>query len=183
MQDAVNALAKTTGTYPVPEDKLARDYTYDKDKFGCALVTPMPSKKVPSPGIKERPVVMDAELVSRHDLFQGQELHGAIVSLELRIQHVRIHRGLKMEGHRNRIDADKWKPMIMTFCELYELRSGVLVKSRLAEIEEKMYRGLTGTTVHADPLMELASQPSNDGLCFLGGRIELRRGRCNLDVL
>jgi hypothetical protein len=62
---------------------------------------------------------------------------------------------LKLEGHKNRIDADAWNPMIMSFCELYGLEKGKLAKSRLAEIEEESYRmprtggengTITGTT-------------------------------------
>jgi flavin reductase (DIM6/NTAB) family NADH-FMN oxidoreductase RutF len=150
MQDAVNAIARTTGSDPMPEGKKARGYTTVKDKFGAAGLTPLPSSKVSSPGIKECPVIMEAELVNTHSMFKDQAFHGAVLCFEVRILGVKIHPELKMEGHQNRVDADKWKPMIMMFCELYGLRDGKLAKSRLAEIEEEMYRPFTGTVV--DPL-------------------------------
>ena len=154
MQDAVNAIARTTGSNPMPEGKVGRGYKYVKDKFGCAGVTPLPSKKTETPGIKECPVVMEAELVHTHEMFKGQAFHGAILAFEVRIVNVRVHENLKMVGHQNRIDADKWKPMIMMFCELYGLKSGKLAQSKLAEIEEEMYRPFTGTKL-IDPVSGL----------------------------
>jgi flavin reductase (DIM6/NTAB) family NADH-FMN oxidoreductase RutF len=158
MKDAVNAIARTTGSDPVPQGKAARGYTHVKDKYGCANLTPLPSTKVTSPGITECPVVMEAELVSEHAMFKDQPFHGAVLVFELRIAKVQIHRELKLEGHRNRVDPDKWKPMIMMFCELYGLRNGKLAESKLAEIEEEMYRPFTGTTVVMDPLIDIEQE-------------------------
>ena len=165
MQDAVNAIARTTGSDPMPEDKVTRGYEYVKDKFGRAGLTPMASKHIPTPGIEECPVVMEAEFISKHELFEGKEFHGAILALEMHILNVRIHPELKLEGHRNRIDSDKWRPMIMMFCELYGLKSGKLAESRLAAIDEELYRGFTGTTVEPDVLVptEQGSQIVDSG--------------------
>jgi flavin reductase (DIM6/NTAB) family NADH-FMN oxidoreductase RutF len=149
MKDAVNAIARTTGSSPIPESKYARGYEHVKDKFGRAKLHSLPSKSVASPGIAECPVVMEAELVNTHALFEGQPFHGSVLALEVRITNVKIHRELKLEGHKNRVDADKWKPMIM-ICELYGLRPGKLAESTLAKIEEEMYRPFTGTQI--DPL-------------------------------
>jgi flavin reductase (DIM6/NTAB) family NADH-FMN oxidoreductase RutF len=154
MADAVNAIARTTGSDPMPEGKIKRGYTTVKDKFGCARLTPLPSSKIPTPGIKECPVIMEAELVNTHSMFKGQPFHGAILTLEMRILNVKIHEELKLEGHQHRIDPDKWKPMIMLFCELYGLKRGRLAQSRLAEIEEEMYRPFTGTVVNPVSGME-----------------------------
>jgi flavin reductase (DIM6/NTAB) family NADH-FMN oxidoreductase RutF len=150
LQEAVNAIAKTTGTDPVPPSKLTRGYTHVKDKFGHAKLTPLSSDKIDVPGIAECPVVMEASLVNTHSMFKDQPFHGAIICLEVRILNVKIHRELKLEGHRNRIDTDKWKPMIMMFSELYGLRSGRLAHSKLAEIEEELYRPFTGTKIDAE---------------------------------
>src|SRR5712692_681635 len=40
MVAAVDRLACTTGTHPVPEAKLRRGYRYERDKFGIAGLTP-----------------------------------------------------------------------------------------------------------------------------------------------
>ncbi|KAK4943426.1 hypothetical protein LTR10_016917 [Elasticomyces elasticus] len=144
--DAVNALARTTGTDPVPAGKAPRGYTFVKDKFGCAGLTPLPSKHVACPGIKECPVIMEAELVVSHNMYRGRAVEGLVLAIEVRILRVSIHEELRLAGHRNRVDADKWKPMIMMFCDFYGLKPGKLVHSKLAECEEEMYRGLTETT-------------------------------------
>jgi flavin reductase (DIM6/NTAB) family NADH-FMN oxidoreductase RutF len=149
----VNAIARTTGTHPVPESKQGRGYTFVKDKFKCAGLTPLPSKNVTPSGVKECPVVMEAEVVAVHDMYGGRAVQGLVVAIEVRILRVSIHQELRLNGHRNRVDADKWKPMIMMFCDFYGLRNGKLDGSRLAEIEEELYRPLTETTGEVDEEM------------------------------
>lgn len=46
-----------------------------------------------------------------------------------------------MDGHANRIDPDKWPPLIMSFQKFYGL-SGQVHPSRLADIPEKAYEPL-----------------------------------------
>src|SRR5689334_9131318 len=53
---AVNRLAKTTGSNPVPEGKAKRGYRYVPDKFGISGFTPVPSETVAAPRILECPV-------------------------------------------------------------------------------------------------------------------------------
>ncbi|KIX02804.1 uncharacterized protein Z518_08747 [Rhinocladiella mackenziei CBS 650.93] len=146
MAASVNKLARTTGTDPVPESKQTRGYHFVKDKFGYAGLTPSPSKRVASPGIRECPVMMEAEVVAVHEMYGGRAVQGLVLAIEVRILRVSIHENLKLEGYCNRVDADKWKPMIMMFSDLYGLKSGKLEHSNLADIEEEMYRGLTETT-------------------------------------
>jgi hypothetical protein len=45
-----------------------------------------------------------------------------------------------MAGHANRIDPDKWYPLIMSFQELYGLGRKKTSESVLAEINEEGYR-------------------------------------------
>jgi flavin reductase (DIM6/NTAB) family NADH-FMN oxidoreductase RutF len=145
MAASVNAIARTTGTNPVPEGKVERGYEFVKDKFATAGLTPMASKKVQPRGIKECPVVMEAEVVAVHEMYGGRVVQGLIVAIEVRIVRVSIHQELRLEGYRNRVDAEKWKPMIMMFCDLFGLKNGKLEHSKLADVEEELYRGLTET--------------------------------------
>jgi hypothetical protein len=46
-----------------------------------------------------------------------------------------------MEGHANRIDPDKWSPLIMNFQKFYGL-GGQVHPSRLADIPEQAYAPL-----------------------------------------
>lgn len=145
MQDNVNAIAKTTGSDPVPEAKVRLDYRHTKDKFGLGKMTPMPSNLVAPPGIEECPVSMEAKVVGVHEMFHGKEYQGGVVAIEVEIVRISVHDDIRLAGYKNRIDTDKWRPMIMSFSELYGLRDGKLVHSRLAEIEEEKYRFLTDT--------------------------------------
>lgn len=53
---AVNRLARTTGSNPVPEGKVRKGYRYEPDKFGVAGLTPMASATVAAPRVRECPV-------------------------------------------------------------------------------------------------------------------------------
>jgi hypothetical protein len=44
-----------------------------------------------------------------------------------------------MDGHPNRIDANRWRPLIMSFQRFYGLGDELTV-SKLARIPESMYR-------------------------------------------
>jgi hypothetical protein len=46
-----------------------------------------------------------------------------------------------MDGHTNRVDPDKWKPLIMSFQQFYSLGDRVH-SSTLAEIPERLYNTL-----------------------------------------
>jgi hypothetical protein len=52
---------------------------------------------------------------------------------------VHIHPGIMMEGKINRVDPDKWKPLIMSFQRYYSLGDEVH-DSTLAKIPEEKYR-------------------------------------------
>src|SRR3954454_1512666 len=53
---AVNRLARTTGSSPVPPHKVAMGYRHEADKFGVARLTPVPADLVSPPRVAECPV-------------------------------------------------------------------------------------------------------------------------------
>jgi flavin reductase (DIM6/NTAB) family NADH-FMN oxidoreductase RutF len=59
---AVDRLAKTTGSNPVPADKLERGFRYEKRKFEVAGLTPVASETVMPPRVLECPVQLEAVL-------------------------------------------------------------------------------------------------------------------------
>jgi flavin reductase (DIM6/NTAB) family NADH-FMN oxidoreductase RutF len=59
---AVNRLARTTGSNPVPPHKVAMGYRYEKDKVGIATLTTEPSQLVRPARIVECPVQLEAVL-------------------------------------------------------------------------------------------------------------------------
>jgi hypothetical protein len=46
---------------------------------------------------------------------------------------------IRLAGHPDRIDPERWRPLIMSFCQFFGL-GGVLHQSTLAEIPESAYR-------------------------------------------
>ena len=56
-----------------------------------------------------------------------------------------------MDGDSNRVDPDKWRPLIMSFQRLYGLASGQVAHSTLAQVPEKLYRSPDVHTARALP--------------------------------
>jgi hypothetical protein len=52
---------------------------------------------------------------------------------------VHLDDSILMDGHPNRVDPDKWRPLIMSFQEFYGLGEKVH-PSALGKIPEKLYR-------------------------------------------
>jgi flavin reductase (DIM6/NTAB) family NADH-FMN oxidoreductase RutF len=136
----VNRLARTTGSDPVPEGKKLKGYRYEPNKFDLAGVTPVKADKVEPPLVKECPVQLEAKLVTMHKLAEDDILqNGRILVIELRIVRVHAKESLLMDGYINRIDPDKWRPLIMSFQKFYGLGEE-LHYSTLAEIPEELYK-------------------------------------------
>lgn len=137
---AVNRLALTTGLSPVPERKLRRGYHYVADKFGSAGFSPMASETVAPPRVRECPVQLEGVVEATHRLAEDDAgLRGGILCFEVRIQRVHVESALLMPGDANRIDPEKWRPLIMSFQKFYGLGSEVQ-ESALATIPEQSYR-------------------------------------------
>src|SRR5436305_9078604 len=65
---AVDRLARTTGSNPVPEKKLRRGYRFERDKFGIAGLTPVESETVWPARVHECHVQLEASMESIRDL-------------------------------------------------------------------------------------------------------------------
>jgi flavin reductase (DIM6/NTAB) family NADH-FMN oxidoreductase RutF len=138
---AVNRLALTTGTDPVPPGKLARGYRYEKDKFGVSGLTPVRSQTVAAPRVLECPVQLEAVVEASHGVAEDDEkLRGRVVTFEVRVQRVHVEESILRRGEPNHIDPDKWRPLIMSFQKFYGVADGELHDSKLGRIPEKMYR-------------------------------------------
>jgi flavin reductase (DIM6/NTAB) family NADH-FMN oxidoreductase RutF len=137
---AVNRLARLTGSNPVPANKEKRGYRYEPQKFETAGLTPVLSETVAAPRARECPVQMEAVVAARYDLCQDGPWKGAQSAFEVRIQRVHVRPDLMMDGFSNRIDPDKWRPLIMSFQEFYGLAPGKIHSSTLGEIPEGLYR-------------------------------------------
>lgn len=137
---AVNRLAKTTGSDPVPPHKIAMGYRHERDKFDVARLTPLESDLVKPPRVLECPVHLEAVLEGTHRLAESDDhRRGKLIALEVRIVRVHVSEGIRMSGCSDRIDPRKWRPLIMNFCEFFGL-GDVVHHSTLAEIPESSYR-------------------------------------------
>ncbi|WP_344682322.1 flavin reductase family protein [Saccharopolyspora taberi] len=138
---AVDRLALTTGSDPVPEFKQDRGYWHESDKFARAGLTPVESETVGAPGVAECPVNMEAVVEAVHPVAADQgEQQASIVTFEVRVQRVHVHDAIRMPGTTDRIDPDRWRPLIMSFQQFYGLGPR-LRPSALATIPERLYRG------------------------------------------
>ena len=137
---AVNRLALCTGSNPVPAGKALKGYVFEPDKFGRAGLTPVPGETVAAPRVQQCPVQLEAVLEAHHSLAQDDEAQrGRLLSLEVRIQRVHLHESILLTNHPNRVDPDKWRPLIMSFQQFYGLGAQVH-ESTLAQIPEALYR-------------------------------------------
>lgn len=68
-----------------------------------------------------------------------EQQRGRLVTIELRILRVYLDELIIMDGNPNRIDPNKWRPMIMSFQQFYGLVEQVHT-STLSSIAEELYR-------------------------------------------
>ncbi|MGW0809193.1 flavin reductase family protein [Nonomuraea sp. NPDC002799] len=132
---AVDRLALTTGSDPVPKRKQERGYRFVADKFGRAGLSAVPSETVAPPRVGECPVSMEAVVEATHPV--GDD--GGVLAFEVRVRRVFVHDDIRMAGTDDRIDPDAWRPLIMSFQKLYGLGPQVH-PSTLASIPERVYR-------------------------------------------
>jgi flavin reductase (DIM6/NTAB) family NADH-FMN oxidoreductase RutF len=138
---AVDRLARTTGSNPVPPLKAWRGYRFEKDKFEVAGLTPLAGETVAAPRVAECPVHLEAKVAGLHNVAQDDAvMRGHLAAVEVSITRIHLDERIMMEGEANRVDPDKWRPLIMSFQQFYGLAPGKLQRSELAEISEEMYR-------------------------------------------
>jgi flavin reductase (DIM6/NTAB) family NADH-FMN oxidoreductase RutF len=137
---AVDRLARLTGSNPVPLAKQARGYRYEAKKFETAGLTQVPSETIAPPRALECPIQMEAVMAAQHSLGEDSPWKGRLTMIEVRIQRIHAAPEMLMDGHPNRIDPDKWRPLIMSFQKFYGLADQQVHASRLGEIPEESYR-------------------------------------------
>jgi flavin reductase (DIM6/NTAB) family NADH-FMN oxidoreductase RutF len=145
MVEAVNKLACLTGSDPVPPRKQAMGYRYEKDKLEVAGLTATPSDLVAPPRIRECPVQLEAVLEAVHPFGTRPDMPATAMAFEVRVVRAHLDDSILVEGKTSHVDPDKWRPLLMSFCQFYGLGERVW-QSRLAEIPEEAYRPVTHMT-------------------------------------
>ncbi|MGH8869899.1 MAG: flavin reductase family protein [Actinomycetes bacterium] len=141
MVDAVDRIARTTGSNPVPRRKERRGYRHERDKFATARLTQTRSETVTPPRVMECPIQLEAVVEASHGLAENDpELSGRTLVVEVRVRRVHVDETLLLAGDTDRIDPDRWRPLIMSFQQFYGLTPQRLHTSELGKIPERMYR-------------------------------------------
>ena len=129
LADAVDRLALTTGSNPVPDYKAAIGTEHVADKFARAGLTPRSSTHVAPPQVAEAQLVLEGRVAGTMTVGESA-VHAAI---EVRILATYCDETLLDPAARHHIDPDRWHPLLMSFLELYT--TGERVRdSRLAKV-------------------------------------------------
>ncbi|HEX7065191.1 MAG TPA: flavin reductase family protein [Bacillales bacterium] len=111
----VEALAPFTGKNPVPEDKIEKGFSYEKDKYGAANFTPILSKSVRPTRIRECPLQIEAEV--QH--IRVPEYLPFFAVVEVQAVHVHAHHNILLDDRH--VDPAKWSPLIYNFRHYFGL--------------------------------------------------------------
>src|ERR1700744_2799103 len=142
--EAVNRPARTTGTDPVPEVRVRRGYRHVRDKFELAEPTPEPSETVAAPRALQCPVQTEAKVEAVHGPADDDERQrGQRQIFEVRILRVHVEDSLLLKHDANRVDPDKWRPLIMSFQQFYGLEGGQVPDSALPKFPSTSIAGPT----------------------------------------
>lgn len=136
---AVDRLALTTGSNPVPRHKMYMGYRYEPDKFAVSGLTPVSSDEVRPPRVAECPVqlefvVEEIQFMAKND----PHMLVPVVAVEARIVRVHVDDSILLSGTSDRIDPEKWRPLIMSFRKFFGL-GPILQYSRLSQFPEEIF--------------------------------------------
>lgn len=111
----VERIAKTTGLYPVPEDKAAAGYVHCRDKFALGGFTPEASVAIRTPRIAECPLQMEAKLLAAHRCAaDGDATPPAHLMVEVGVIQTHAHEEVAIAGTQH-IDPSRWNPLFYVF--------------------------------------------------------------------
>lgn len=136
--DVVNALALTTGAATVPLHKRLLGYRFEPNKLGVAGLETLPSLAVVVPRIANCPVHLEAEVVSLRP-FAGSDPRMGIPACAVEVRILKAHVDERLLCGPDRIDPDRWRPLLMSFRELFALGGRAGASSRLATGPESAY--------------------------------------------
>ena len=127
MVAAVDRIAMTTGSDPVPQYKAEMGYQHVKGKFALAGLTEQASELVSPPRAEECPIQMECRVTRVHPVGDEEWL----TAFEVEVLRTHVEEKLVIPG-THYIDPVAWDPLIMKFCEFFGGGHNVQA-SRLAE--------------------------------------------------
>lgn len=139
MVAAVDQLALLTGAPEVPIHKQLLGYQHVAAKFTAAGLTPQASLDVAPPRVQECQVQLEATVVDiRPFAAHDPRMPVPACMVELRLCRAHVAPGLLDADDPQRIDPDRWQPLIMSFRQFHTV-GGRLHSSRLAHTPEAFY--------------------------------------------
>lgn len=149
LSDKTNKLALLTGSQDVPIHKRLLGYKYSKNKFYDSGFTPSNNYYKGISRVSECQINLDAKVekiseFAKHD----DKMAVPAYAIELKVEEAYSAEDILIDGQKNKIDPNKWNPLIMNFRKFYSL-SSELNESRLAQKPEDLYapwkkKGLLG---------------------------------------
>lgn len=133
----VNALALTTGSARVPLHKQLLGYRHEPDKAAAAGITLLPSTTVGAARVAECRVHLEA-VVAAVRPFAAADPRMAVPACAVEVRVVRVHVDERLLAGEDRIDPDRWEPLLMSFRALFA-RGTRVEPSRLATGSEAAY--------------------------------------------
>ncbi|HEY6881205.1 MAG TPA: flavin reductase family protein [Polyangiales bacterium] len=134
---AVDRLALTTGARSVPLHKRLLGYRHEPDKLGCADFSTLPSLDVATPRLAECPVQLECVVRSLRP-FAKDDPRMTVPACAVEVRIVRAHAHPDILRDDDHIDTMRWRPLLMSFRELFEL-GPALGRSRLAAGDDVSY--------------------------------------------
>jgi flavin reductase (DIM6/NTAB) family NADH-FMN oxidoreductase RutF len=110
--DAVDRLVRVAGRAPVPGSKLDRGYRCVKDQIGILGLTSVLSETVRPTRVLECPIQLEAVLDRVHAQGRDSPLSGDIEMFEVRVTYLHLDGSILMDGHPDRIDPERWRPLM-----------------------------------------------------------------------
>lgn len=112
---AVEKLAPLTGKNPLPDHKLSSGFRFERDKFGAAGLTPIPSTCVAPPRVAECQLHLEAVV---RDI---RSLHADSTALAVEVEVVRVHAHAEIIHSERHISPTAWRPLIYNFRHYFGL--------------------------------------------------------------
>ena len=116
MVDAVDRLALLTGRPDVPEYKQARGYSYARDKFAAAGLSPVGLADGCPLAVAESLIQLEGRVRAIHTI---DEASSGLRAMEVAVLRTHVDDSLLMDQHPDYIDPLSWDPMFMKFTEYF----------------------------------------------------------------
>jgi flavin reductase (DIM6/NTAB) family NADH-FMN oxidoreductase RutF len=143
MAGAVDRLARTTGSPDVPWHKQVMGYDHVPDKFARAGLTAIESDTVAPPRVAECPIQLEATVARIVEIAaRDPRMLVPAVSVEATVGVVHADESVRSRSYANRIDPQRWHPLIMSFLEYFDVTPSPQSPG-LRAVDEETYGGRT----------------------------------------